>query len=208
MQSFNNENPNQRATAIDIDPCACPLKSADVFHQLWLKNEKEYQVAFRKQNKFIKRIVRAPHPVAPLTIPNTERFIIQKPSTGSFSDFTISSAMKSILNSNEVEVSVRSSALNFKDVLLAMHTEDLSTSMEVTGAKSSDIISKSALGLDFVGIVTAIGSEVKTYKLGDRVYGIAAKCSLQSHIVAKEKFLMKIPNNLSFEEALTIPCVL
>ena len=69
------------------------------------------------------------------------------------------------------------------------------------------------LGSDGCGVVTAIGSDVTKFKVGDRVTGFAAVLynqnpdhgAWQTYEVLREIASMKIPDSMSFEEGSTFP---
>lgn len=61
-----------------------------------------------------------------------------------------------------------------------------------------------AMGMDFSGIVTAVGPGVTRLKMGDAVFGLARfkeSGALGQAVVTKETFLAKKPDNISFEDA-------
>lgn len=59
------------------------------------------------------------------------------------------------------------------------------------------------LGIEFSGIVEDVGSNVKTFKKGDEVFGLAKGYtgSWAEYVVAKDEELFLKPSSLSFEEA-------
>jgi len=61
-------------------------------------------------------------------------------------------------------------------------------------------------GLEGAGIVNRTGPNVKGLQPGDRVLFIAHD-SFATHVVMSENLCEKIPDNLTFEDAATIPCV-
>ncbi|PYI24170.1 KR-domain-containing protein [Aspergillus violaceofuscus CBS 115571] len=60
------------------------------------------------------------------------------------------------------------------------------------------------LGLNCCGTVTECGSEVESLHIGDRVFVIGAD-DFRTHIVTNAALCVKIPDNLQFEEAATMP---
>ena len=60
------------------------------------------------------------------------------------------------------------------------------------------------LGRSASGRISAIGPDVKDFVVGDRVIALAAG-SFSSHIRVSEMLVEKIPENVSFEEAATLP---
>lgn len=73
----------------------------------------------------------------------------------------------------------------------------------------------SIAGLDFAGIVISKGTNVSSdIRPGDRVCGVAfgynnnnnTTGAFAEYVVAEEHLLFHIPDNISFEEAATLPC--
>lgn len=66
------------------------------------------------------------------------------------------------------------------------------------------------VGYDFCGVVTAVGKKATKHEIGDAVFGVLPNNSMGSlaeFLVIKESFAEKKPNNLSFEEAASLPLV-
>ncbi len=61
------------------------------------------------------------------------------------------------------------------------------------------------LGLEFAGEVAEIGENVKNFKPKDRVFGITAGGAQAEFLLTEESLLAKIPDNLSFMQAASIP---
>jgi NADPH:quinone reductase-like Zn-dependent oxidoreductase len=60
------------------------------------------------------------------------------------------------------------------------------------------------LGVSASGRISAIGPNVKDFAVGDRVIGLGCG-SLSSHLRTSEMLIEKIPDNIPFEEAATLP---
>src|SRR5260370_10623469 len=60
-------------------------------------------------------------------------------------------------------------------------------------------------GLEFAGEVEAIGANVKMWRPGQRVFGIAGGGGQAECIVAHERMLVEIPPNLGWSEAAAVP---
>ena len=96
------------------------------------------------------------------------------------------------LPKDSVEIETRSIGLNFKDVVLAM------------GIISSDSETV-PLGLETSGTISRIGSSESDLNIGDRVFAIAPNGCITTSAVIPASLVVKIPANLSFEEAATMP---
>lgn len=66
--------------------------------------------------------------------------------------------------------------------------------------------SENGFGLEGAGIVNRTGPNVEGLKAGDRVFFIAHD-SFATHVVISENLCERIPDDLSFEDAATMPCV-
>lgn len=62
------------------------------------------------------------------------------------------------------------------------------------------------IGLEGSGIIRQIGPDVERLHIGDRVL-IFGKGCFATRYITSAKLCAKIPDNLSFEEAATMPCV-
>jgi NADPH2:quinone reductase len=60
-------------------------------------------------------------------------------------------------------------------------------------------------GLEFAGEVEAVGDEVRTLKIGQRVFGITAGGAQAEYVVVPENHLAEIPANLDWPEAAAVP---
>jgi len=94
----------------------------------------------------------------------------------------------------EVLISVKTCALNRADI---MQREGLYPAPKGFPEK--------ILGLEFAGEVAEIGESVTSFKVGDRVFGITAGGAQAEFLLSDESLLARIPDNLNFVEAATIP---
>ncbi|KAF2267503.1 hypothetical protein CC78DRAFT_490418 [Lojkania enalia] len=104
--------------------------------------------------------------------------------------FWTSSGTRS-LDGDEVEVTVHCVGLNFKDILVSMGIVD--------GPKDR-------LGLEGSGVIRKVGPNVRHLQVGDRVMISDLGC-FATRIVTSSKLCARIPDNLTFEGAATMPCV-
>ncbi|UQI28446.1 NAD(P)-dependent alcohol dehydrogenase [Pseudomonas bijieensis] len=94
----------------------------------------------------------------------------------------------------EVAVKIRFAAINPIDWKLR------SGQMKIVTGRSFP----RAMGMDFSGIVTAVGSNVTRFKVGDAVFGLARfkeSGALAQAVVTKESLLASKPDGVSFEQA-------
>jgi NADPH:quinone reductase len=60
-------------------------------------------------------------------------------------------------------------------------------------------------GLEFAGTVSAVGAEVTAVRVGQRVMGITAGGAMATYLIAHERELIPVPDNLGLEDAAAIP---
>jgi NADPH:quinone reductase-like Zn-dependent oxidoreductase/acyl carrier protein len=100
--------------------------------------------------------------------------------------------------SDELEIEVHATGLNFRDVMYAL---GLLSDEAVEGGFAGP-----TLGLEFAGIVSDMGEGVRGFARGDRVVGFGPT-SFANRVIAKASSISSIPAGLSFEAAATIPSV-
>jgi putative PIG3 family NAD(P)H quinone oxidoreductase len=60
-------------------------------------------------------------------------------------------------------------------------------------------------GLEFAGEVESTGEEARTWKTGDRVFGITGGAAQAEYVTVPESTLARVPDNLNWVEAASIP---
>ncbi|KAI1860324.1 uncharacterized protein JN550_011590 [Neoarthrinium moseri] len=104
-----------------------------------------------------------------------------------------------IIGGYEVQINVKAAGLNFKDVLGAMgvvHGED------IFGTESD------WLGLEGAGYVSGTGADISHVKVRDRVMFFGANSAgLATQVQRPGLFTVRIPDELSFEDAASMPIV-
>lgn len=98
------------------------------------------------------------------------------------------------LQGDYVRVRVRASGINRADLL------------QRAGAYPAPPGSPAQIpGLEFAGVVDAIGPQVRMWKPGQRVMGLAGGGAQAEYILSHEGLLVEIPDNLDFIHAAAIP---
>jgi len=119
---------------------------------------------------------------------------------GSVEVLEIQEVEKPVIQDNEMLIRVHASSVNPVDWKIRKGDAKL-----LTGRKPPKI-----LGADYSGIVVKVGKDVKNYKIGDAVFGMvhAFKGGTYAEFVkVKEEETCPKPENLSFEEAASLPVV-
>ena len=93
------------------------------------------------------------------------------------------------INEEEVEIEVKASGLNFRDVMISM-----------------GVLNDPFLGFEVGGVVKSVGSKVTRVKVGDRVSAFAAGAHA-SLVRTKEFICAKMPDDMSFETGAAVSVV-
>ncbi|CAO2647160.1 Nn.00g080820.m01.CDS01 [Neocucurbitaria sp. VM-36] len=83
--------------------------------------------------------------------------------------------------------------------------EHVEFQVRAIGINSSDLEADSGIGFECSGTITAVGSKVPKYQVGDRIAAITPSGSLSTVVRAHSSCVFKIPDQIAFESAATIP---
>lgn len=89
----------------------------------------------------------------------------------------------------EIQVAVSTASVNFRDVLIAY------------GRYQSIRDCPDLLGVDFAGVVTAVGPKVVAFQVGDRVGGMSTNSCWATFVTCKASHAVALPPNLTDEQA-------
>jgi acyl transferase domain-containing protein/acyl carrier protein/2-polyprenyl-3-methyl-5-hydroxy-6-metoxy-1,4-benzoquinol methylase len=196
---ISNEFPKLQCTRVDISKAIFPLEIQSLEAELWL-DEGEDEVALRGDARYVHRL--KPVSLKDIAIEKKQvssqpfRLEISKP--GILENLTLQAIERPLPGLGEVEIQVCAAGLNFKDVMAAM---GMLSDEALEGGYSGK-----SLGLECAGIITAIGSGVEGFEIGDEVIASAAH-SFSSHTITDARLVVQKPTHISFEEAATIPAV-
>nr|ALQ32954.1 putative polyketide synthase [Fusarium sacchari] len=104
--------------------------------------------------------------------------------------FVDNDEMLNPLGQDEVQIEARAYGVNFKDVLIALGQMPPATQM--TG--------------EIAGVITAVGSNVKSWKIGDKVTSVFVT-AFGNQVRVPSKNIISIPDSVSFTDAASIPLV-
>ncbi|WP_018262949.1 type I polyketide synthase [Methylobacterium sp. WSM2598] len=183
------EHPEAKWISVDfedrIDPAALRAEVGAV--------PAEEQIAYAREagglRRSVARLARRDR-AGGLSLP-AESYLLDCAERGAIDNLRVVPMTRRPLGRGEVEIAVKATGLNFRDVLGVM------------GMYPGD---PGPLGQDAAGVVSAVGEDVVDFAVGDRVLTILAG-SFASHIATLPQVVMRIPDGMSFEEAATIPVV-
>src|SRR6201997_1835492 len=187
-----NEYPSFFGRGIDLGNEVSPSDFSFLWNEL-LRVDGEREVAFRGEARYVQRIVRgrSAHQEqldssVPLRLESRERGHLDRLG---FKPFILPEC-----EPGQVLIEVKAAGLNFRDVLKAL------------ALYPSEAPDARLFGDEVAGIVKAVGSGVDHVAPGDRVFGLAV-FGLATQTLARGGDVRRIPGELSFEEAATLPGV-
>lgn len=155
----------------------------------------EVDVALRGTSRFGLRVVRTPSgDERRLAVDSDVAYRLEQRQPGALGALALAEHIRRPPEPEEVEVAVRAAGLNLKDVMSAL------------GLLPREAPHRE-LGVEYSGVVTRIGADVRGLHVGDEVFGMAAG-SFASHVVAHSALLFPKPPRLTHEEAATLPAVM
>jgi acyl transferase domain-containing protein/NADPH:quinone reductase-like Zn-dependent oxidoreductase/acyl carrier protein len=187
-----NEYSNLACRGIDLPPFA---SSADI-RLLWSelpRTDAEREVAFRGEARFAQRLTRG-RPANEQILDSSVALRLESRERGHLDTLRFSPFVLPECGPGEVLIDVKAAGMNFRDVLKAL-------ALYPGEAPDARIF-----GDEVGGVIKAVGAGVKHVVPGDRVYGLAV-FGLATETLARGGDVCKIPGNLSFEEAATLPVV-
>ncbi|QRK05990.1 type I polyketide synthase [Archangium violaceum] len=181
------EHPEWRASLVDLDPAGSEEESARALADVLLAGGSEDRVALRGPERFVARLVARPESARPVAEPAPVR--LQVASRGTLEGLRLEPMTRRPPGPGEVEVRVRATGLNFRDVLNAL------------GMYPGDA---GPLGLECSGEVVAVGEGVQGLAPGDAVIAMPPGC-FATHATSRADFVARRPSWMSDAEAATLP---
>jgi myxalamid-type polyketide synthase MxaB len=189
-----SEHPELNCVRVDMDPWPETDDSETLFKEIWL-GSRENQVAWRKNQRFVVSMQRyrmaEDASEAHLELPSDGPFHLDLTSRGLLENLAFRAATRRQPGRGEVEIRVRATGLNFKDILKALG--------QYQGPDK-------LLGDECAGTIAAVGEGVEGLQIGDEVVALAPG-SFSSHVCVASDLVVPKPDNLSFAEAATLPVV-
>jgi thioester reductase-like protein len=183
MRAARNEHQELTLRQIDIGEEELDLKAL----ALALMLEAEPECALRHGRVLVPQLQRAGS-AGDLEIPAEGKWQLEIATKGRLDEpLTVKPMSEKAVAAGEIRAEVKATGVNFLDVLNALGMVEIP-----------------AFGLEFAGVATEVGASVSHVKVGDPVLGLA-RGSFASEVITDARQVVHMPENLSFEEAATIP---
>ncbi|HEU4363205.1 MAG TPA: sulfolipid-1 biosynthesis phthioceranic/hydroxyphthioceranic acid synthase, partial [Mycobacterium sp.] len=186
------EHPHLRATQIDVDDTT----DAEHLVRQLLGGSDEDETAWRNDAWYTARL--CPAPLRPeerhTAVANHEcdgmRMQIRIP--GDLQTMELVACNRVAPGPGQIEVAVSASSINFADVLLAM------------GRFPNFEGYLPQLGMDFAGVVTAVGPDVTTHQVGDHVGGLCGNGCWGTFLTCDANLAVALPAGLADDQAAAV----
>ena len=193
LRVIGAEHPPLRPTQIDVDTHT----DADALAEEILSGSEEDETAWRYGSRYVARLQQTPlrHEERRTTTvePRHDGMHLQVRNLGDLETLEFVAAERNSPDPGQIEVAVAASSVNFADVLAAFGRY-----FDLRGNQRE-------LGVDFAGVVTAVGPGVTGHKIGDRVGGLATGGCWGTFVTLDARLAAPLPQNLTFEEATAVP---
>ncbi|RNI27581.1 zinc-binding dehydrogenase [Rufibacter immobilis] len=117
-----------------------------------------------------------------------DRLVYRMPKAGSIKALKLQTEHLDLPKPHEVCVEVKAIGLNFADVFA------------MQGLYSATPTGSFIPGLEYSGVISAVGEEVREWKVGDKVMGATKFGGYVSHINSHHRYVIPLPDGWSFEE--------
>ncbi|MCV7171513.1 type I polyketide synthase [Mycobacterium manitobense] len=189
MRVIGTEHPHLRATQIDVDETA----DAEHLAQQLLSGTEEDETAWRNGQWYVARLTPSPLLPEERKTATTDlegvglRLQIRTP--GDLESAELVTCDRVPPGPGQIEVAVNASSINFADVLVAF------------GRYPAFDGKLPQLGIDFAGVVTAVGPGVTDMKVGDHVGGLSANGCWGTYITCDANLAVTLPVGLGDVQA-------
>jgi mycolipanoate synthase len=198
LRVIDSEHPHLCATAIDIDADQTNIAQAadEVARQLQSGSEED-ETAWRDGHWYTARL--RPGPLRPAerrtVVGEVERdgMRMQIRAPGDPESLEFAAFDRVPPGPGEIEVAVTASTINFADVLVAF------------GRYPSFEGFQQQLGIDFAGVVSAVGPDVTEHQVGDRVGGMSRNGCWSTFVICDARHAVTLAPEVPLEEAAAVP---
>ncbi|MEO0423866.1 MAG: SDR family NAD(P)-dependent oxidoreductase, partial [Pseudomonadota bacterium] len=180
------EQPDTRVRWIDVDE---DVTTATLAREI-VADDPEDEVVLRGAERLVPRL----RPFRPHA--NPSRLVVTEP--GRLDSLAEQPLQRRAPEAREVEIAVRATGLNFRDLLQCLGLLERGYAGELG-------VQDMPLGFECAGHVTAVGEEVEHVAVGEAVIAAFTPGSLASHVTLPARYVVAKPLALSWTDAASVP---
>ncbi|WP_437915946.1 amino acid adenylation domain-containing protein [Sorangium sp. So ce302] len=182
------ERPELGCTLVDLEPGAGDVVEA-LWHELGRPDD-EREIAWRAGQRLVARLCRVAARSG-LSVPDAPSYRLEIAQKGLLDQLRLLPAERRAPGAGEIEIEVKASGLNFRDVIRAL---------------GMDPSEGTEMGHECAGVVTALGEGVQHLAVGDAVMAIAPG-AFRRFVTVDARLASPQPVGLSAAEAAALPIV-
>jgi acyl transferase domain-containing protein/NAD(P)-dependent dehydrogenase (short-subunit alcohol dehydrogenase family)/acyl carrier protein len=183
LRAAELEHPELVCRRVDLDPA---LADADLDRVIdAVSRSVDAEIAWRNGQCVTARVVA----VDSAPVPTHDAWRLERGRGGSFEGLTRCPTTRPTPVADEIEIEVRATGLNFRDVLSVLDMYPGSAGL---------------LGSECAGVVSRVGADVADFKAGDEVIAFA-RATFASHVIVRAPHAMPRPMTMSVAEAASMP---
>ena len=192
VRAINTEYPHLRTAQIDMDEDT----EAECLARQLLGTSEEDETAWRNSQWHTARLTPAPLRAEERRIGVVDHphdgMRVQIRTPGDLETMELAALQRVAPGPGEIEVAVTASGVSFADVLIAL------------GRYPADAGDAPQPGMDFAGVVSAVGPDVTTHRVGDRVGGFTTKGCWASFVTCDARLAVNLPPGLTDAQAAAV----
>ena len=182
------EHPDIPCRVIDLDLGSAAAVGDSLLRELLRTGDLPQQVALRGDERHVPMLQRyRPSRARSASIPHDAK--LARSDAGTLEELHWEPASVAAPGASEVRLRVVVAGVNLRDVLMSLGMYP-----------GNDAV----LGAECVGVIEAIGADVRNLKIGDRVFGFAPG-SMATSVVVPSAFVAPLPAGVSDEQAAALP---
>jgi myxalamid-type polyketide synthase MxaB len=199
------EYPDLLCRRVDLDPSSQFSEAIPMLESELLYSNREDQIAYRQGLRYVSRLVRQKQHQSKekgkLQMPVGEPFQLKLSAYGLLDNLNWQPMQRLGPKPNEVEIQVKAVGLNFRDVLnaLGLLQDYYAQELGITSAEQL------TFGFECAGIISQVGEQVTQWQVGDEVMAALIPNGFSSFVTVPAELVMLKPQQISFEEAATLP---
>ncbi|UGY91169.1 type I polyketide synthase [Streptomyces gobiensis] len=197
---LGNEYPGLLVHRVSLENCGRPEAAAARLAAELTEPTAEDEILLTRSGRFVPRVRQRADLCRSVVATASSSFALRLREPGRSYRLVWSPAATAQPGPDEIVVSVRAAALNYRDVLQALGAVPLDDRQgDSAGADYST-------GMECAGTVVSVGSSVTAFSPGDRVFAFGSG-TLGSHVTVPATMAGSIPDHMSFAQASTLPVV-
>ncbi len=196
---IEREHPDMGCVSIDLDTFVYENEPQLLYRTL-RSHDGEVQIAWRDGVRYVARLESVDSTPEKRLAPLTEPFQVRTTKYGVLENLTLIPMKRFDPEPGEIEIQPFATGLNFRDTLRALGM--FNDPNDKTAVSPLDDI---PFGIECAGRVTRVGKGASNFKEGDAVTAVLAVGSLGSYVNVRHDFVAYKPENITFEEASTVP---